>query len=155
VSKSYDVLVAGSYSLDLIFTGLPHLPRLGEDLLASGFAMIPGEAYNSAVAMHRLGLKVLMDIVYYHTGPDSVLLQRPGFHLRLPDGRLLRRQLSELPSAAAVFDAVEAFDLLGRRGRTAAPQEGDISEDGCQRVVDLVRDSGHDLTETRQSLRLD
>jgi sugar/nucleoside kinase (ribokinase family) len=58
VSKSYDVLVAGSYSLDLIFTGLPHLPRLGEDLLASGFAMIPGEAYNSAVAMHRLGLRV-------------------------------------------------------------------------------------------------
>ena len=58
MAQSYDVLVAGSYSLDLIFTGLPHLPRLGEELLVSGFAMIPGESYNSAVAMHRLGLRV-------------------------------------------------------------------------------------------------
>jgi sugar/nucleoside kinase (ribokinase family) len=56
--KSFDVLVAGSYSLDLIFTGLPGLPRLGEDILATGLERIPGEAYNSAVAMHRLGLSV-------------------------------------------------------------------------------------------------
>jgi sugar/nucleoside kinase (ribokinase family) len=58
MAKTYDVLVAGSYSLDLIFTGLPDLPRLGEDMLASGFERIPGETYNSAVAMHRLGLSV-------------------------------------------------------------------------------------------------
>jgi len=58
MSKTFDVLVAGSYSLDLIFTGLPGLPRLGEDLLATGLERIPGEAYNSAVAMHRLGLSV-------------------------------------------------------------------------------------------------
>jgi sugar/nucleoside kinase (ribokinase family) len=58
MSKSFDVLVAGSYSLDLIFTGLPGLPRLGEDMLATGLERIPGEAYNSAVAMHRLGLRV-------------------------------------------------------------------------------------------------
>jgi len=58
MSKTFDVLVAGSYSLDLIFTGLPGLPQLGEDMLATGFERIPGEAYNSAVAMHRLGLRV-------------------------------------------------------------------------------------------------
>jgi sugar/nucleoside kinase (ribokinase family) len=58
MSKSFDVLVAGSYSLDLIFTGLPGLPRLGEDMLATGLERIPGEAYNSAIAMHRLGLSV-------------------------------------------------------------------------------------------------
>jgi sugar/nucleoside kinase (ribokinase family) len=58
MSKSFDVLVAGSYSLDLIFTGLPGLPQLGEDMLATGLERIPGEAYNSAVAMHRLGLSV-------------------------------------------------------------------------------------------------
>jgi sugar/nucleoside kinase (ribokinase family) len=54
----YDVLVVGDYSVDLIFTGLPQMPELGKDIVASGFAMIPGEAYNNAVAMHRLGLKV-------------------------------------------------------------------------------------------------
>ena len=58
MSKTFDVLVAGSYSLDLIFTGLPGLPQLGEDMLATGLERIPGEAYNSAVAMHRLGLRV-------------------------------------------------------------------------------------------------
>jgi sugar/nucleoside kinase (ribokinase family) len=54
----YDVLIVGDYSLDLIFTGQPHMPELGKDTLASSFSMLPGEAYTSAIAMHRLGLKV-------------------------------------------------------------------------------------------------
>jgi sugar/nucleoside kinase (ribokinase family) len=55
---AYDVLVVGNYTVDLIFTGLPNLPALGQEVVGKGFAMIPGEAYNSAVAMHRLGLRV-------------------------------------------------------------------------------------------------
>ncbi|MBN2549074.1 MAG: carbohydrate kinase family protein [Anaerolineales bacterium] len=58
MAKTYDVLVVGNYSLDLIFTGLPQMPELGKDIVASGFAMLPGEAYTSAIAMHRLGLQV-------------------------------------------------------------------------------------------------
>ena len=54
----FDVIVVGSYSLDLIFTGLPRFPEMGKDTIGSGFAMLPGEAYSNAVAMHRLGLKV-------------------------------------------------------------------------------------------------
>lgn len=54
----YDVLVVGNYTIDLIFTGLPGLPELGREVVGKGFAMIPGEAFNSAVAMHRLGLRV-------------------------------------------------------------------------------------------------
>ncbi len=54
----YDVLVVGNYTIDLIFTGLPALPALGREVVGKGFSMIPGEAYNSAVAMHRLGLRV-------------------------------------------------------------------------------------------------
>lgn len=56
--RQYDVLVAGDYTIDLIFTGLPALPRPGEDSFASGFDTLPGEAYTPAVAMHRLGLSV-------------------------------------------------------------------------------------------------
>lgn len=37
---------------------------------------------------HRLGLKVLMDVVFYHTGPDNVLMQDPSNYLRTPDGRI-------------------------------------------------------------------
>ncbi len=55
---AYDVLVVGNYTVDLIFTGLPSLPALGKEVVSKGFAMIPGEAFNSAVAMHRLGLRV-------------------------------------------------------------------------------------------------
>lgn len=55
---SYDVLVVGGYTADLIFTGFPAMPELGEEVLAGGFDILPGEAYNSAAALHRLGLHV-------------------------------------------------------------------------------------------------
>ena len=58
MSKKFDVLIAGSYTLDLVFTGLPGLPELGAEVISKGFEMLPGEAFNSAAAMHRLGLKV-------------------------------------------------------------------------------------------------
>jgi len=54
----YDVLVAGDYSIDLIFAGLPGLPELGQEVMGREFAQLPGETYTSAVAMHRLGLRV-------------------------------------------------------------------------------------------------
>lgn len=38
---------------------------------------------------HRLGLKVLMDLVYHHTGPTCDLLQHPGYYQMGPDGRPL------------------------------------------------------------------
>jgi len=58
MKAKYDVLVVGDYSIDLIFAGLPGLPELGKEVIGSGFAMLPGESYNSAIAMHRLGIKV-------------------------------------------------------------------------------------------------
>lgn len=58
MNAEYDVFLVGSYSIDLIFTGLPHMPQLGMDTVGTGFGLIPGEAYTNAVAMHRLGLNV-------------------------------------------------------------------------------------------------
>lgn len=58
MATKYDILVVGSYTVDLVFTGMPGLPVMGKEVYSSGFDMVPGEAYNSAVAMHRLGLKV-------------------------------------------------------------------------------------------------
>jgi sugar/nucleoside kinase (ribokinase family) len=54
----YDILAVGSYTVDMVFTGLPGLPEMGKDVYSSGFDMVPGEAYNAAIAMHRLGVKV-------------------------------------------------------------------------------------------------
>lgn len=53
----YDVIVLGDYCLDLIFTGLPSLPILGSEIEAKSLAMEPGGACNSALALHRLGVK--------------------------------------------------------------------------------------------------
>ncbi len=55
---NYDVIVVGDYSVDLIFSGLAELPQLGKDVVGKDFKMTPGEAFISAVSMHRLGLKV-------------------------------------------------------------------------------------------------
>jgi glycosidase len=38
---------------------------------------------------HKLGLKVIMDIVYAHSANDNVLLNRLGFYQRTPDGKLI------------------------------------------------------------------
>lgn len=56
--KSFDVIVLGNYCLDFIFHDLGDLPVLGQEIVAGRFAMIPGAAYNTAVALRRLGLSV-------------------------------------------------------------------------------------------------
>jgi sugar/nucleoside kinase (ribokinase family) len=58
MSSIFDVIVVGNYSVDLIFSGMSGYPQLGQDLLSTDFKMTPGEAYISAVNMHRLGIKV-------------------------------------------------------------------------------------------------
>lgn len=54
----YDVIVAGVYFCDLIFTGLPQMPALGQEIFGTGFDLMPGGTFNIVLAMHRLGLKV-------------------------------------------------------------------------------------------------
>ncbi len=49
-----DILLFGDYFCDLIFTGLPHLPRLGADLFARDFHLVPGGVFNLALALTRL-----------------------------------------------------------------------------------------------------
>jgi len=54
----FDVIIVGSYSVDLIFSGLGEFPQLGKDVIGTDFQMTPGEAFISAVSMHRLGINV-------------------------------------------------------------------------------------------------
>ena len=57
MSQRYDVLLPDGYFCDLIFTGLPELPRLGADLFGTGFDMVPGAVFYTALALHRLGVR--------------------------------------------------------------------------------------------------
>ncbi len=55
---SFDVLLDGGYFSDLIFTGLPEFPRLGHEIYSRALNLVPGGAYNTAVALKRLRVKV-------------------------------------------------------------------------------------------------
>lgn len=52
-----DVLLHGAYFCDLIFGGLPEMPQLGRDLFSTSFEIVPGGAFYTAQALHRLGLR--------------------------------------------------------------------------------------------------
>lgn len=41
-------------------------------------------------AAHKLHLKVMLDIVYYHTAPDNVMMKNPAFYVKTQDGRIAR-----------------------------------------------------------------
>lgn len=41
---------------------------------------------------HKLGLRVLLDVIYHHTGPTCVLLEQPDFYLRDASGKPLVNQ---------------------------------------------------------------
>jgi len=53
--SAYDVMVVGEYYFDLIFRGLPDIPKIGADLWAKEFEWAPGAAFSTALALTRLG----------------------------------------------------------------------------------------------------
>jgi len=53
----YDVIHIGPYFCDLIITGLPNLPQLGDEIYGTEMQMAPGGGFNTTYALHRLGLK--------------------------------------------------------------------------------------------------
>jgi len=53
-----DVLLPSSYFCDLIFTGLPDIPRLGDEIFCQGLKVMPGAGFIPAVALTRLGIRV-------------------------------------------------------------------------------------------------
>lgn len=53
----FDVLLAGTVFLDIIFTGLVEVPKAGTEVWADGMGSCPGGIANLAVAASRLGLR--------------------------------------------------------------------------------------------------
>src|SRR4051794_11846920 len=57
MAPTLDLFVPGVVYLDIIFTGLPGLPRPGVEVWAPGMGSCPGGVANLAVAAARLGLR--------------------------------------------------------------------------------------------------
>jgi sugar/nucleoside kinase (ribokinase family) len=53
-----DVLLPSAYFCDLVFTGLPDIPKLGDEVFSQGLKVVPGAGFIPAVALTRLGLQV-------------------------------------------------------------------------------------------------
>ena len=77
-----DVLLWGTVFLDIIFTGLPHLPAAGTEVWADGMGSSPGGIANLAVASSRLGLRTSLAAAF-------------GDDVRNPDAGLVRTYLDE------------------------------------------------------------
>jgi sugar/nucleoside kinase (ribokinase family) len=52
-----DVLLPSAYFCDLVFTGLPDIPKLGEEVFAKNLKIIPGAGFIPAVALTRLNVQ--------------------------------------------------------------------------------------------------
>ena len=58
MSKSFDLMVAGSPSVDVIFSGLPEWPALGKDIESGHLGVCAGTSFNTPAAANRIGMRV-------------------------------------------------------------------------------------------------
>lgn len=58
MSRSFDLLVAGRPSVDVVFAGLSEWPALGKDIEADGLETCAGTSFNTPAAANRIGLRV-------------------------------------------------------------------------------------------------
>ncbi|WGW11442.1 PfkB family carbohydrate kinase [Saxibacter everestensis] len=62
--ETYDVFLAGSLFMDLVFAGLPHAPVLGTETWADAMGCCPGGVANMAVATSRLGARTSLATIF-------------------------------------------------------------------------------------------
>ena len=58
MSKTFDLVVAGRPSLDVIFSGLPEWPALGKDIESGQLGVCAGTSFNTPAAANRIGMRV-------------------------------------------------------------------------------------------------
>jgi sugar/nucleoside kinase (ribokinase family) len=58
MSKTFDLMVAGRPSLDVIFSGLPEWPALGKDVESGLLGVCAGTSFNTPAAANRIGMRV-------------------------------------------------------------------------------------------------
>ena len=107
-----DVVLAGEYYLDLVFTGLAEAPRLGAEVMAGGVAFTPGAAFTTAAALTRLGVDVGW---WCETGSDefSARLRAEIAAAGIPD-RLVQTRAHPVIRVTAAFSTAADRAFVSR-----------------------------------------
>jgi len=125
VEKRYDILAVGDVNIDLIFSGISHLPQFGAEVIAEGVSQhLGGCTANFAVFCARLGERVAF---VSHVGRDQAgefllgELQRHGvvteyvtYDEKLPTGitvSLSRQEDRAFVTYLGTIDSVRAEDV--------------------------------------------
>src|SRR5215813_11920803 len=58
MNRSFDLMVAGRPSVDMIFSGLHEWPVLGKDIESDGLGVCAGTSFNTPAAANRIGMRV-------------------------------------------------------------------------------------------------
>jgi sugar/nucleoside kinase (ribokinase family) len=58
MTATFDLLVTGRPSVDVMFSGLPEWPTLGKDIESAGMGVSAGTSFNTPAAANRLGMRV-------------------------------------------------------------------------------------------------
>jgi sugar/nucleoside kinase (ribokinase family) len=108
VSEPFDLVVVGRPTVDVVFTGLPSWPALGEDLETTGLGLSAGTSFNTPAAANRLGLRVAY-VATVGNGPWSRLILDEWREEGLPTDFL---EVADRPLPAVSV----AMNLHGDRG---------------------------------------
>ncbi|WP_314002637.1 ribokinase [uncultured Paenibacillus sp.] len=158
--EEVDIIVYGSLNMDFV-AYVRHLPRAGETIAASSFAMVPGgKAANQAVAASRLGSAVAMvgrvgedelgDKMRIHLESDGVdcrfLRRTPGVETGVasiavdPDGQNTIITFLGANACVSASDIDATLPLL-RRARYVMLQM-EMDPDAGEHIIRLAKKSG-------------
>ncbi|WDZ80428.1 carbohydrate kinase family protein (plasmid) [Ensifer adhaerens] len=111
-ASPYDVVLAGEYYFDLIFSGLGEVPRLGADVWSEGFDAVPGANFTTARALTLLNTNVAW---WCETGSDlfsSLMIsaaEKEGM-----DTSLFQRRTENRIRVSAAFSMAEDRGFISR-----------------------------------------
>jgi sugar/nucleoside kinase (ribokinase family) len=127
----FDIIVPETYFCDVIFTGFPSFPKLGEEVYTQNLTVVPGGCLNTVVGLRRMGVNVgwtggigddffsrfILDYtqsegidssLLVHTGGD---LKRVTVALSYPDDRAFVSYVDPSPDIVQLaHDALERAD---------------------------------------------
>jgi len=158
VDPPFDLLLAGTVFLDIVFTGLESMPKKGTEVWADGMGSCPGGIANLAIASSRLGMKTSLAAAFgdddysdfcwrtleEQEGVDLSRSRRfDNWHSPVTVSMSVHRDRSMVTHGHPA--PVSATELLGHPPRTRAVLVDlgqPAADEGCPSWVELARQDG-------------